>query len=439
VTTPPGQAGVVFVLPTTTHGQLGPVAGWISTSGWAAAARRVVGQAWIVTPQGVLDVETVRERAAHGTTSGGVGAAGNGESAGTAESVGATGTTGARPAAARFSARRSLLRATPLTVKTAIKDTREWSRARGFHIPADGPWCSADTQVEFVWQRHELFHTSGLELARALDVPSVLFVPAVHIWQARQWGVKRPGWGAQLERRGEGPALRGATLVACGTDLVAEQVVRLGVDPDRVLITPTGVDLDRFTPPPDGREVRERLGLEGKVVIGWIGSFRGFHALDQLVAAAPTTPGTVLLLVGDGPERARIERLAADAGVETVFTGTVSPADLPRHLAAMDVGVVMADPRSFHYSPLKLAEYLAAGLPVVAPEVEPLRERLDPGGNAVLYRSGDPADLRRALEDLTADEAFRQRLRAGALAAAPQWSWDEQVRRVRTAIASVRR
>src|SRR5262249_47908855 len=149
----------------------------------------------------------------------------------------------------------------------------QWQRARSFHVDAAGPWSAGHARVEFVWQRHELFHRSGVDLARQLDVPSVVFVPALHVWEARQWGVKRPGWGTQLEWRGERPALRAATLVACGTDLVAEQVLRLGVDPDRVLITPTGVDLDRFTPPPDGREVRERLRLDGKIVIGWTGSF----------------------------------------------------------------------------------------------------------------------------------------------------------------------
>jgi len=412
VTTPSRQAGVVFVLPTTTEGQLGPVAGWISTSGWAAAAERVVGHAWVVTPHGVLDIETVRERAAR------------------------------RPSAetsSRVPGGRSLLRATPLPVKTAVKDAREWQRARRFHVEANGPWCSEDTHVEFVWQRHELFHTAGVELARKLGVPSVVFVPAVHVWQGQQWGVKRPGWASQLERRGEQPALHAATVVACGTDLVAEQVLRLGVDPERVLITPTGVDLDRFTPPPEGKDVRARLGLDGKVVIGWAGSFRGFHVVEQLVAAAPRMPETVLLLVGDGPQRARIEALVAAAGIEAVFTGTVPAAELPRHLAAMDVGVVMADPRSFYYSPLKLAEYLAAGLPVVAPDVAPLGKLLDPGGNAVLYPAGKVGALHRALTDLATDAPRRERLRAGALASASQWSWDEQVRRVRAAIASLRR
>jgi glycosyltransferase involved in cell wall biosynthesis len=105
----------------------------------------------------------------------------------------------------------------------------------------------------------------------------------------------------------------------------------------------------------------------------------------------------------------------------------------------MDVGVVMGEPRSFYYSPLKLAEYLAAGLPVVAPDVEPLGKLLEPDGNAVLYPAGEVGALRRALTDLATDAPRRQRLRAGALATAPQWSWDEQVRRVRAAVASLSR
>ena len=54
----------------------------------------------------------------------------------------------------------------------------------------------------------------------------------------------------------------------------------------------------------------------------------------------------------------------------------------------MDVGVVMADSRSFHYSPLKLAEYLGCGLPVVTPDVDALGELLEPDGDAVLYAAG---------------------------------------------------
>jgi glycosyltransferase involved in cell wall biosynthesis len=401
-----GGAGVILVLPTTTDGQQGPVAGWISTSGWAAAAERVVGHSWVVTPHGVLDIESLRRRAARPARQ---------------EQIG-----------------RSLGHAMPVTMKTAVKDAREWGRSRRFRVDPRGPWTDAGTPIEFVWQRHELFHRAGVELARDLDVPLVLFVPALLVWQARQWSVRRPGWGSWLERRGEAPALRAATLVACGTEAIADEVSRLGVPSERVLITPTGVDLDLFTRPTDGTEVRRSLGPDAKFVIGWTGSFRRFHGLEQLVAAAPSLPGTVLYFVGDGPERRRIEELAASAGVRAVFSGTVAHDELPRHLAAMDVGVVLADTRSFHYSPLKVAEYLAAGLAVVAPDVEPLMTRLEAGSNSEVYPQGDVAALRAVLEGLAGDATRCAKLRAGALASAPAWSWDEQVRRVRAAVARAR-
>jgi glycosyltransferase involved in cell wall biosynthesis len=401
----PSRRGAVFVLPTTTVGQRGPVAGWISTAGWAAAAERELGQAWIVTRHGILTVAEVRRRAAP-------------------------------PGSSAPPPSRSVRGAVPNIVKTAVKDVREARRARSFRPDPVGPWTRAGSELAFVWQRHELFHRAGLDLATALDVPSVLFVPALTVWQAERWAVRRPGWGRWLERHGEVPALLGATLVACGTDVVAEQARRLGVPEDRLLVTPTGVDLELFSAPTDRAATREALGLDG-FVIGWAGSFRPFHQLDQLVEAAGSVPAATLLLVGDGPERARIEQLADARGVPVRSTGLVAHEDLPRVLAAMDVGVVLARPDApFHYSPLKVAEYLAAGVPVVVPDVPQLTERLDPDGNAVVVPPGDVAALAGALRALVADPARRDRLAAGARRAAPAWSWDRQVQRVCEALAA---
>lgn len=391
----------VFVVPGTTAGQLGPVASLVSAAGWAGAARRVLGRAWIVTPTGVLDPDDARRQAS---------------------------------APHRSSDSASWGRRLPIVAKTALKDVRQWRRARRFGIDPEGPWRDAD--LAFVWQRHELFHTAGIRLARALGVPAVLFVPATLVWEAEQWDVARPGWARWIERRGEQPSLRTADLVACGSAAIAEQALRLGVAEDRIIVTPTGVELDLFDGTVDPGPLRSELGLEGHFVVGWVGSFRRFHALEQVVEALAGMHGTTLLLVGDGPERARIERLARDLDVTAVCTGTVAQQDLPGHLAVMDVAVVLASAdASFHYSPLKLAEYLAAGLAVVAPAAGQLPDRLTDGVDAVLVPPGDTLALRAALVRLRDDPVLRRRLgQAARASAAATWSWDHQVRRVADAL-----
>jgi glycosyltransferase involved in cell wall biosynthesis len=374
------------------------VASLLSTAGWAAAAERVLGGSWVVTPSDVLTPSGARQRGSDPTL--------------------------------RSRTEASVRRRLPPVAKTAVRDVLHWRRGRRFSINPTGPWSG--THVTLVWQRHDLFTTAGVDLARRLGVPSVVFVPAAKVWEAEQWGTTRPGWGRLLEWRAERPSLLGADLVACGSQPVVEQIVRLGVPEERVLLTPTGVDLELFAEPPDPTTLRRRLGLEDRFVVGWVGSFRRFHALEQAVEAVSAVPGTAMLLVGDGPERPSIERLARQLGTPAVFTGTVAHHQLPAHLAAMDAAVVLAPVgQPFHYSPLKLAEYLAAGLPVVAPATGQLAERLTDGVDAIVVPPHDVADLAAALHRLRDDPEERARLGKAARAAAEaEWSWDHQVRRV---------
>lgn len=314
---------------------------------------------------------------------------------------------------------------------TLAKDVRGLVRGRRFRI-GPGPWDDGD--VDLVWQRHELFQTAGIDLADRLGVPSVLFAPATKVWEAARWGTARPGWAGAVERLGEAPSLRRADVVACGSPDVAEQVTRLGTPADRIVITPNGVDLDRF----DGGDRtagRAFAGLDPddrRTVVGWVGSFRPFHDLDQLVDAARGVDGLHLLLVGDGTERDAIAARAREVGVSVSFTGTVGHDVLPDLLAAMDIAVVVtgrAD--TFHYSPLKLGEYLAAGLPVIAPDVASIRDRVADGKDAVLVPPGDVGALREAMRSLQDDDTRRSDLgRAAQALAARSFSWDHQLRRI---------
>ena len=389
------RPGAVFVLPVEVAGKTGPVAAWLTTSGWAAAAERRWGDAWVATPGGVFTPQEARRLAA-------------------------------RPGMAPAS-RSAWWRRIPTILVTAAKDVRQWRAARGFEVRLDdGPWKSRD--VIMVWQRHELFAQAGAELARRSHAPLVIFAAAPQVWEARTWGVRRPGWGRLLERRGEAPQLRSADLVVCPSELVATELRRASGRTGPVLVVPGGVDTTQFRPDVDGRPVRGELGLDGRMVIGWAGSFRPFHGLDVAVDAMELVrrhvPDAVLLLVGDGPQRARIEQRAASLGVETRCTGTVGHEDMPALIAAMDVALVLhAGTQTFHYGPIKLAEYLASGRAVVAPragELEPLGEHA-----GVVLVDGGPQALADAIVALADDPQRRARLgAAGRVRAEQEYSWD---------------
>jgi len=398
--------GAIVVLPTTAARQQGPVAALVSAAGWASGLRRLLGNVWIVTPDGVVSSDELRTRASAPTLA---------------------------PASDGGWQHRA-----PVVAKTAVKDAREWLRARRFRVEPAGPWEGYD--IACVWQRHELFHRTGPRLASRLGVPSVVFVPAPLVWQANEWGVHRPGWGRWIERAAEQGPLRAADVVACGSEAVAAEVRRIGIDDHRIVITPTGADPDLFSAPIDRDAVRHRLQLDGRFVVGWVGSFRKFHALEQAVDALAELDDATLLLVGDGPERGRVEQLARRRGVALVCTGTVAHDDIPSYLAAMDTALVLAVPGgTFHYSPLKLAEYLFGGLPVVAPRAGELPRRLHDGVDAVLVEPGDSHALARALRRLRDDPDARARLARGARAAAEKWSWDRSAAQVVAAASAAGR
>jgi glycosyltransferase involved in cell wall biosynthesis len=301
-----------------------------------------------------------------------------------------------------------------------------------------------DGELAYVWHHHELFQRGGLAAATSRKCPLVVFVDAPIVWEGAQWNVKRPGWGAALERFGERPQLAVADVVACVTEEVAEQVVRIGAERDRVVITPCGVDVDRFHPEVSGETVRSRHGLTDRFVIGWAGTFHRFHGLDLLLdafgAASRRHPDLALLLVGDGLDRPRVEARARDLGLDgVVFTGTVTHGEIPAHIAAMDAAMVV-DPgtASFHYSPLKLREYLACGRPVIAPRSGQISRTVRDGEHLLLVPPGDVNGLVDALDLLQASPDLRARLGAnGAQLVRALWTWERQAEVVDEALGRV--
>jgi glycosyltransferase involved in cell wall biosynthesis len=216
---------------------------------------------------------------------------------------------------------------------------------------------------------------------------------------------------------------------------------------ERVQVLEWGADTERFAPASGGTPTFARP--EAKLVAVFAGAFRSWHGAIHLVEAIKTlrTRGREdigAVFVGDGPELPRVKQAAA--GIRGIlFTGAVPHDRMPSVLASADVGVAPFDlgahaplALGFYWSPLKIFEYMASGLPVVAPAVDRIPALVAHGREGFLY---DPS-VRDALADALlalADPADRQRLGAAARQRAVRdYSWDAHCRALAAAITAAR-
>jgi glycosyltransferase involved in cell wall biosynthesis len=176
------------------------------------------------------------------------------------------------------------------------------------------------------------------------------------------------------------------------------------IDARDTLFIPNGVV---SMPPPSDRDVRAELRIPSSAqVIGVVGGLRPQKAHHVLLSAAALLierwPGLHTLIIGDGPERASLERLTAELDLQNTVHFLGSRTDVPDLLSALDIAVCCSD---FEGSPLSVMEYMDASLPVVASAVGGLPELIEPGVHGLLVPPNDPPALAAALAELLDDPA----------------------------------
>jgi phosphatidyl-myo-inositol dimannoside synthase len=204
-------------------------------------------------------------------------------------------------------------------------------------------------------------------------------------------------------------------------------------------LLPPAVDAEVFRPDPGARaELRRRYGLGSAPVVVCVSRLVARKGQDVLVRALPAVraavPGTRLLLVGDGPDRARLHRLAVEHGVDgrVVLAGAVPAAELPAHHAVGDVFALPCRTRGGGLDVEGLGivslEAAASGLPVVVGRSGGAPEAVRDGRTGRVVDGRDPAAVAAALADLLADPD-----RAAAMGAAGRawmraaWTWPSRV------------
>jgi glycosyltransferase involved in cell wall biosynthesis len=267
----------------------------------------------------------------------------------------------------------------------------------------------------FVVQKHRRFHDCGLRVARRGGVPFVLKIDALEVREEASWGVRRPLWGRIAEALGEVRLIHQADLVVPVSASLDAQLASLGVPPDQRLVLDNGVDLDHFSPGPPDDELRAKHDLGGRLVIGWVGSFRPFHGLALVPDIArmlrDCIPEAVLCLVGTGEMFDEISERIGDLRDTVKLVGAVPHDRIADWIRTFDICLSLADPGPYPYSPLKLYEYMGCGRPVVAAAVDGVAERLH-GGGGILVAPGDAGAVVQAVGRLAAEPLVRERIGA---------------------------
>ena len=266
-----------------------------------------------------------------------------------------------------------------------------------------------------LYQRANIFTLSAVWAARLFRLPLLLEVNApLALERSKFGGMAFPRLGAWTERW----AWRAADWVLPVTGVLARDIQAAGVPNSHVRIIPNGTDLEKMKAT-DSAVAKQRLGFGSELVIGFVGFFREWHRLENVVDLMGQDPALAtarLLIVGDGPTRASIHARARANGCESriSITGVVPHDQLASFVSAMDIAL---QPEVTPYaSPLKLFDYMGLGRAIVAPDTENIREILEDRVDALLFSPGDSNSMADKIRIMALDPALRERLGKAAAA-----------------------
>ena len=194
-----------------------------------------------------------------------------------------------------------------------------------------------------------------------------------------------------------------------------QECLRYGIGEDRIFMAPVGADTQSFNPAISAVRIRERYNIADPTVV-YVGQLHGGQYAEQFIKAAKIVLNRIkrvtFLVVGGGYRLKELKDLARslDAEEHIIFTEAVSRQDVPLYMAAADIGVACFEDNDITRckSPLKIAEYMASGKPIVASDVGEVKNML--GGAGVITEAGNPEALAEGIIKLLKDEPLRKRL-----------------------------
>jgi PEP-CTERM/exosortase A-associated glycosyltransferase len=311
--------------------------------------------------------------------------------------------------------------------------------------------------------RH-LIRSESIEIIHAhspvlCGIPAVLAgtaygVPVVYevrgFWEdgfLQRWARGERSVRYKLSRYLETLVFRRAGAVVGISEHMLEDIAARGIRHEKLHRVPNGVDASMFVPAPKDAEIVDRHGLQGRPVVGFIGSFYQFEGLECLLDAMASVrqrlPEARLLLVGGGEQEMilppRVKELSLQN--EVIIVGRVPHQQVMRYYSVMDLLVYprLRNRTTDLTTPLKPLEAMAMGKAVIGSDVGGIRELLDNGGVGTLFEAGNSAQLAERIVTLLTDDVLReQRAAAGREYVLRERAWNRLVleyRRIYTTLA----
>jgi glycosyltransferase involved in cell wall biosynthesis len=353
-----------------------------------------------------------------------------------------------------------------------IKDVPvTWSGGRWFEIARKGTWriqkslgipylnvfsnlrrFDASMQClsghDVVFERNSLYNSFVARACLKLKLPYIMFFDADQILESDYLDTPITG----LLRKRANQLLRfnlnAADAIICVSETARQNLnSSWNVPFDKMVVFPNAADVHKFAPNQEARlKIRTSLGINDQLLFIFVGSFYKWHDVGTLIKAfallLESNPEARLVLVGEGAQHKEMMQLANELCIShaVIFTGKVAHTAVPSLLNAADIAVApypMMN-KAMWLSPLKLFEYMASGLAVIATNVGQLNEVIKNGENGLLVSPEDHQALASALRKLVEDSLLRSQLaRQARVDALHNYSWESYLSHLEDLLSSV--
>ena len=290
--------------------------------------------------------------------------------------------------------------------------------------------------ILFVYQRYGLNSFAGAYIAKKYNLPFILEYNGSEIWMGDNWGskIKYRLTAGSIEILN----FRAANIIIGNAYALKKELISRGIDQNKILIIPNGVDPDIFNSNINGATLKQKLNIGESIVVGFMGTFGPWHGAEVLAKSVnivlEENQDIHFLFLGNGIRKQMCENII-DKSIfkeKVTFTGTIPQLQAQNYLAVCDVLVSPQIPNpdgsEFFGSPTKLFEYMAMGKAIIASNLDQIGKIIKHRETGLLFDPNNEVQLAKAIIELYSNPVLRKKLGNNARSEAiDKYTWKQHV------------